>query len=164
MRSFLHEGVCALVATLAVGATFGEASCIVALVFFLVSCGMHGLLHAVEITITSSRKNIQRKMMTMMKIKHQTLLSFGQIAPMKVRKVRWVWTKQSGSLWLSMGSVGILHRTAGIWCADRFRMMAKKIVSTTSCTFWTLASIVFQAWDHEIIFWRLRVWLWKWTI
>ena len=62
MRSFLHEGVCALVATLAVGATFGEASCIVALVFFLVSCGMHGLLHAVvEITIKCSQKKHTKK-------------------------------------------------------------------------------------------------------
>ena len=51
MKSFLREGVCALVATLAVGATFGEASCIVAIVFFLVSCGMHGLFHAVEISL-----------------------------------------------------------------------------------------------------------------
>ena len=85
MKSFLREGVCALVATLAVGATFGEASCIVALVFFLVSCGMHGLFHAVEIICLQEK--IQRNMMTMVKIKHQTLLSSGQRAPMKVRKV-----------------------------------------------------------------------------
>ena len=59
MKSFLREGVCALVATLAVGATFGEASCIVALVFFLVSCGMHGLFHAVEI-ICLQEKNTKK--------------------------------------------------------------------------------------------------------